>query len=187
MRNYFQHERSLVSPEAKIGAKTRIWAFANVQAGAVIGEGCNICDGCFIEYGAVLGSHVTLKNGVNVFSGITLEDDVFCGTGVVFINDRHPRSHRKDSWVLEKTLIKKGATLGSNATILCGITIGKYAFVGAGSVVTKDVLDYGLVVGNPARFIGYACQCGHKLSEELACPACQAQYLMVGKKLALRK
>ena len=120
---YFKHKTALVGPKAKIGKTTRIWAFANIQDGAVVGEGCNICDGCFIEKGAVVGNHVTLKNGISIFQGITLEDDVFCGTNTAFVNDRYPRSHRKDPWVLEKTTVKKGATIGSNTTVLCGIVI----------------------------------------------------------------
>lgn len=167
---YFRHSKSLVGKKAKIGEKTRIWAFANIQDGAVIGRGCKIGDGCFVESGVVVGNFVTLKNGVAVFKGITIEDDVFCGANCAFINDRYPRSHRKDRWVLEKTLIKKGSTIGTNATILCGITIGEYAVVGAGSVVTKDVAPHTIVVGNPARVKGYACQCGRTLGKNLKCP-----------------
>ncbi len=167
---YFQHEKALVSKKAQIGEKTRVWAFTNIQDGALIGRGCNICDGCFVESGAVMGNFVTLKNGIAVFNGITIEDDVFCGANCAFINDRHPRSRRKDHWILEKTLIKKGSTIGTNATILCGITIGEYAVVGAGSVVTKDVAPHTIVVGNPARVKGYACQCGRTLKENLKCP-----------------
>ena len=170
---YFRHKTTLLGPRAKIGEKTKIWAFANIQDGAIIGKSCKVSDGCFIEKGVVIGDYVTLKNGVCLFEGITMEDGVFCGTHVTFINDRYPRSHRP--WVLEKTKIKKGATLGSNATILCGLTIGEYAVVGAGSVVTKDVAPYAVVAGNPARFKGYACQCGKKLSESLRC-SCSLSY-----------
>jgi len=179
-KNFFQHEQALVSPDARIGPDTRLWAFTNIQAGAVIGRACNICDGCFIEKGAVIGNNVTLKNGVNVFDGITIEDDVFCGANASFINDRYPRSRQQ--WRLEKTLIKKGATIGSNATILCGITIGEYAFVAAGSVVTRDVSDFTLVVGNPARFHGYACRCGRKLGEDLQC-RCGQKYVLSAQRL----
>lgn len=175
MHKNFQHEKSLVGKKAQIGEKTRIWAFVNIQDGAVIGAGCNICDGCFIEKGAVIGNHVTLKNGIAVFDGIVLEDDVFCGANCAFINDRYPRSHRKDSWALEKTLVKKGATIGTNATILCGIVIGEYAVVGAGSVVTKDVAAHTIVVGNPAKVMGFACQCGRTLQDSLKC-SCGLKY-----------
>ena len=148
---YFKHEKALVHPKATIGKDTRIWAFANILEGAVVGSYCNICDGCFVETGAVIGDHVTLKNQVAVWNGVTIEDDVFVGVGTAFINDRDPRSHRKDAWTLEKTLVKKGASIGANATIMCGITIGEGAVVGAGSVVTKSVPARTTVAGNPAR------------------------------------
>ena len=156
---YFKHKSALVGAKAQIGRKTRIWAFTNIQDGAVVGEDCNICDGCFVEKGAVIGDHVTLKNGISVFQGITLEDDVFCGANTAFVNDRYPRSHRKDPWILEKTIVRKGATIGSNTTVLCGVVIGEYAFVGAGSVVTRDVAPYTIVIGHPAEFRGYVCRC----------------------------
>lgn len=177
---YFKHEKAMVHPDAKIGKGTRIWANTNIQAGAVIGEGCNICDGSFVEKGAVVGNHVTVKHYVSIFDGVTIEDDVFIGSNIAFINDRYPRSNRKDQWVLEKTLVKKGATLGTNAVIMCGITIGKYAFIGSGSVVTKNVLDHVIVYGNPAKFQGYACICGRKLDQYYRCNSC-------GKKFVLKK
>ena len=167
---FFQHEKALVHPAAKIGENTRVWAFTNIQEGAIIGDECNICDGCYIEKGALVGNSVTIKNGVSIFEGITLEDDVFCGANAAFINDRNPRSHRKDPWVLERTIVKKGATIGSNATILCGLTIGEYAIIGAGSVVTKNVAPYTMVWGNPAQYKGYACRCGKKMPITLKCP-----------------
>jgi len=173
----------LVAPGAKIGSGTRVWAFANIQKGAVIGSNCNICDGCFIEHGAAVGDHVTLKNGVNVFEGVTIEDDVFCGANTAFINDRYPRSNRRDKWLLEKVLVKKGATIGSNATIMCGIAIGEYALIGAGSVVTKDVPAYAIVAGNPARFCGYACSCGRKLDGGLHCGYCRKEYTLENNSL----
>lgn len=149
--SYFKHEKALVHPGAVVGEGTRVWAFANVLEGAKVGSHCNICDGCFIEKGAVIGNHVTLKNHVAVWDGVTLEDDVFVGAGTAFINDRNPKSHRTDAWKLEKTLVKKGASIGANATILCGVTIGAGAVVGAGSVVTRDVPARATVVGNPAK------------------------------------
>jgi UDP-2-acetamido-3-amino-2,3-dideoxy-glucuronate N-acetyltransferase len=178
----FKHAKALISPKARIGEGTRVWAFANIQAGAVIGQGCNICDGCYIEAGSQVGNYVTLKNGVNVWQGIILEDDVFCGANTSFINDRLPRSHRPDQWILERTIVKKGATIGSNATILCGLTIGTYAFIGAGSVVTRDVPDYAIVVGNPAHYVGYACRCGKKMGSNYFC-ACGRKYVLDAGKL----
>jgi acetyltransferase-like isoleucine patch superfamily enzyme len=176
-QKYFKHKTAIVGPRAKIGEGTRVWAFVNIQDGVRIGQGCNICDGCFIEKGVVIGNNVTIKNGVAIFEGVTIEDDVFCGVHAVFINDRRPRSFNKETWALERTVVKKGATLGSNTTILCGITIGEYAMIGAGSVVVKDVPAYALMTGNPARRRGYACRCGLKLDRGLRC-SCGLSYRM---------
>jgi len=173
--NILKHERAIVDPKAQIGNGTRIWANANILEGAIIGENCNICDSCYVEKGAIIGNHVTLKNGVAVFNGVTLQDDVFVGAGVAFINDRNPRSNRSDAWVLEKTLVQKGATIGANATLMCGITIGSYAVIGAGSVIIKNVPDHTIVVGNPVRWVGYACRCGRALNDDLKC-TCGASY-----------
>jgi len=172
---YFKHERALVHPKAQIGEGSRIWAYANVLEGALVGKGCNVCDGCFVEGGAVVGDHVTLKNGVALFNGVTLEDDVFVGAGVTFINDRYPRSNRADAWTLEKTLVKKGATIGANATVMCGVVVGEYALIGCGSVVIGDVAPFTIVAGNPAVRKGYACRCGKPLNNDLQCP-CGLRY-----------
>jgi UDP-2-acetamido-3-amino-2,3-dideoxy-glucuronate N-acetyltransferase len=180
--NYFKHDKALVHPNAKIGDDTRIWAFANVLDGAVIGKKCNVCDGCFVEKGGVIGNHVTLKNHVAIWDGVTLEDDVFVGANTIFINDRFPRSNRQDAWTLERTTVKKGATIGAGAVIMCGLTVGEYAVVGAGSVVTKDVKPFGIVVGNPARPVGYACRCGRKLNQDLRC-SCGLKYQLRDMKL----
>jgi UDP-2-acetamido-3-amino-2,3-dideoxy-glucuronate N-acetyltransferase len=169
MGNYFQHEKAIVDQGASIGRGTRIWAFTNVQAGAVIGEGCNICDGCFVETGAVIGNHVTLKNGVAVFKGVILEDDVFCGANTAFTNDRYPRSHGVEPWTQEETIIKKGVSIGCNASILCGISIEPYAVIGAGSVITCNVASHAVFYGNPARHHGFACICGRTLKNGLEC------------------
>jgi UDP-2-acetamido-3-amino-2,3-dideoxy-glucuronate N-acetyltransferase len=172
----------MVHPGAKIGEGTRIWANANILEGAVVGVHCNICDGCYVERGAIIGNYVTLKNAVAVFEGITLQDNVFVGAGTTFVNDRNPRSHRKDAWTLEKVLVQQGATLGANVTIMCGVTIGMYAMVGAGAVVTKNVADHEIVVGNPARKTGYVCRCGRKLNTELKC-ACGFTYQISNNKI----
>ena len=143
----------MVSDKAIVGEGTRIWAFCNVQSGAVIGRDCNICDCSYIEGKAVLGNGVTIKNGVSVYDGVTLEDGVFVGPNVAFVNDRYPKSRDAD-WVMERTVVRKGASLGANATIMCGITIGESALVGAGAVVVRDVAPGTIVVGNPARKVG---------------------------------
>jgi len=160
--SFFKHDKALVHPNAKVGEATRVWAFANILEGAIIGRGCNVCDGCFVEKGAIVGNNCTIKNNVALFDGVTLEDDVFVGANTTFINDRIPRANQQDDWTLEKVTVKKGATLGANSTILCGVTIGEYAFVGAGSVVTKDVPAYALVYGNPAKVQGKVDKSGQK-------------------------
>lgn len=179
---YFRHTTALVEPGASIGEGCRLWAFTNIQAGAVIGRGCNICDGSFVEKGAVVGNHVTIKHHVAVFDGVTMEDDVFVGSNVAFINDRYPRSNRQDPWTLERTVVRRGATVGSNATILCGVTIGEYAVVGAGSVVTRDVASFAVVCGNPALPRGYACRCGRRLPGDWQC-ACGQRYVLRDQQL----
>ena len=184
--SYFKHTQALVHKEAQVGDGTRVWAFTNIQAGAMIGRECNICDGSFVEKGARIGDHVTIKHHVAVFDGVTIEDDVFVGSNTAFINDRYPRSHRQDEWTLERTIIKKGATLGSNSVILCGLTIGEYAVVGAGSVVTKDVPAFTVVHGNPAEVKGHVCYCGRKLNADLKC-SCGNQYIDKGQGLEINE
>lgn len=170
-----------------VGDETRIWAFAHVMQGARVGSGCNIGEGAFIETGAVLGDRVTLKNQVLVWDGVQIGDDAFIGPGVIFTNDAAPRSPRmaivaaryKDPahWRLT-TIVGRGASLGAGAIVLPGLTIGEFALVGAGSVVTRSVPAHRIVIGNPARPTGWACACGHKLSHELACPECKARYAL---------
>ncbi|MCA1561229.1 MAG: N-acetyltransferase, partial [Acidobacteria bacterium] len=144
-----------MEPGARIGAGTRVWAFVHILPGARIGENCNLCDHVFIENQVVIGNRVTVKSGIYIWDGVQIEDDVHLGPNVVFTNDRFPRSRR--SFQLERTLVRHGASIGANATILPGITVGACAMVGAGSVVTRDVRDFALVVGNPARRSGYVC------------------------------
>lgn len=182
---FFKHEKASVHPEAKIGDGTRIWANTNIQAGAVIGKGCNICDGSFVEKGAIVGNAVTVKHHVSIFDGVTIEDNVFIGSNIAFINDRYPRSARHDAWTLEKTLIKKGATIGSNAVVMCGLTVGEYAMIGAGAVVIRDVPPFAIMVGSPAKCVGYACVCGRKLDKKYQCAQCRRQLKMKNKKLTL--
>jgi len=163
VKDVFIHPKALVETDM-IGSESRIWAFAHVMHGAKIGNGCNICDHAFIESNARLGNNVTVKNGVAIWDGVVIEDDVFLGPNVVLTNDPNPRAEIKkprDQWL--STLIKKGATIGANATILCGITIGRYAFIAAGAVVTRSVPDYALTAGVPANVKGWMCRCAKRL------------------------
>ncbi|RZK34659.1 MAG: N-acetyltransferase [Hymenobacter sp.] len=158
---YYCHPYSLVETTS-IGNGTRVWAFVHILSRAIIGANCNICDHCFIENDVTIGDNVTIKCGVYLWDGITLEDDVFVGPNVVFTNDVRPRS-KNTAYKLEPIIVKKGASLGANSTILAGVTIGKYALVGIGSVVTRDVPDYALVYGNPARQKGRVDEAGNKI------------------------
>ena len=161
--NYFAHETVVVDEASKIGAGTKIWHFSHIMKDCEIGENCNIGQNCVISPQVRLGRNVKVQNNVSIYTGVTCEDDVFLGPSMVFTNISNPRSavSRKEQY--EKTLVRKGATIGANATIVCGNDIGKYAFIGAGSVVTKEVLPYALVVGNPAQQIGWMSEYGHKL------------------------
>ena len=159
----FIHPQALVDPGATVGKGTRVWAFAHVVKSAVVGEGCNICEHVFIEGKVVIGNRVTLKCGVYLWDGLVAEDDVFVGPGAGFANDLRPRSRRHPAEYL-KTILRQGCSIGTNATILPNLTIGRWAMVGAGAVVTKDVPDHALVVGNPARFRQWICRCGRELT-----------------------
>jgi len=163
LKNISIHPSAFVSTEL-IGEGTRIWAFVNILEGAVIGTHCNICDHCFIESGVVIGNNVTVKSGIFLWNGITIEDDVFLGPNVVFTNDIKPRSKKYKSPVT--TLISKGASLGANSTILAGVYIGRYAMTGIGSVITRNVPDYALFYGNPAKHKGWVDENGEKLMKQ---------------------
>jgi UDP-2-acetamido-3-amino-2,3-dideoxy-glucuronate N-acetyltransferase len=175
-RGFFAHAASLVETD-QVGAGTRIWAFCHVLAGAVIGRGCNLGDHCFVEGGVVIGDDVVIKNGVSIWHGVTIENGVFVGPNVAFANDLVPRA-KVYLPTYDRTLLCEGASIGANATLLCGITIGRFALVGAGAVVTSDVPDHGLVVGNPARLRGSVCRCGQRLafSAQQARCACGRAY-----------
>jgi acetyltransferase-like isoleucine patch superfamily enzyme len=178
------HPLALVESD-KIGEDTRIWAFAHVMKDARIGRGCNIGEHCYIEQGVTLGNNVTVKNGVNVWTGVTIEDNVFLGPNCVLTNDPNPRAYiKKSADSLVETLIHSNATIGANATIVCGVTIGRYAFIGAGAVVIRSVPDFALVVGNPARQIGWMCVCAQRIpmtavDDVLSCPLCQCDYRLM--------
>jgi len=158
---FFVHPNALVESD-DIGNKTRIWAFAHVLKNVTIGEDCNLCDYVFVESGVKIGSRVTIKNGISLWEGLEIEDDVFLGPNAAFTNDMFPRSKRHSGSYL-KTLLKKGTSVGANATVLCGITLGKYCLIGAGSVVTRSVPDFALVTGNPAKFRYWIAKTGEKL------------------------
>jgi len=187
----FVHESAYVDEPCEIGAGTKIWHFSHIMKDCRIGERCNIGQNVVISPNVVLGSNVKIQNNVSVYTGCILEDDVFCGPSMVFTNVVNPRSHvsRKDEY--RTTLVQKGASLGANSTIVCGIRIGRYAFVGAGSVVTRDVPDFALVYGNVARVHGWMCVCGIKISfgsgqEEAArCSACGTGYVKTGQIVTL--
>ena len=159
----FKHPTAIVESD-EIGAGTKIWHFAHVREAAKIGKNCTIGKDAYIDTGVEIGANVKIENFASVYKGVTIDDDVFIGPGVTFTNDLYPRAFIWSEDKLGYTKVKRGASIGAHATIVCGITIGEYAMVGAGSVVTKDVVPFGLVYGNPARLAGYVCSCGRKLS-----------------------
>ncbi|MFN7974956.1 MAG: acyltransferase [Acidobacteriota bacterium] len=181
----FLHAHALCESE-DVGARTRIWAFAHVMRGARVGSDCNVGDHAYIEAGAVVGNGVTVKNGVMIWDKVTIEDDVFIGPGAVFTNDPTPRAHtKKPPSTFAATVVKRGATIGANATVVCGVTVGPSAFVGAGAVVVRDVAAHALVVGVPARRVGWACRCGLRLPRSLRC-SCGLGYALLGERQGLR-
>jgi len=185
MPEHFAHESSYIDDGCQIGEGTKIWHFCHVMSGARIGRRCNIGQNVVVSPDVVIGDNVKIQNNVSVYTGVVLEDDVFCGPSMVFTNVVNPRSHvpRKSEYL--PTLVKRGASIGANATVVCGHTIGRYAFVGAGAVVTRDVPDYALAFGSPARVAGWVCVCGVKLAAgrtppaEVLCSACGAAYRTV--------
>lgn len=182
-KKFFAHESAFVDDGVEIGEGTSIWHTSHILKGSRIGKHCKIGQNVVIGPHAVIGNGVKIQNNVSVYEGVTLEDFVFCGPSMVFTNVFNPRSEIPRMKELRSTLVKRGATLGANSTILCGITIGQYAFIGAGAVVTKDVPDYALIVGNPGRVTGWMCRCGVKLSvkrKKATCPSCRIQYVSTG-------
>lgn len=182
MAAYTVHPSSFVDEGCEIGDGTKIWHFCHIMPRARIGRNCNIGQNVVVSPDVVVGNNVKIQNNVSLYTGVILEDDVFCGPSMVFTNVVNPRSHvsRKDEY--RQTLVKRGASIGANTTIVCGNTIGRFAFIGAGAVVTKDVPDYALIVGNPGRITGWMCSCGIKLAAgkeppaAATCAACGSKY-----------
>jgi UDP-2-acetamido-3-amino-2,3-dideoxy-glucuronate N-acetyltransferase len=184
MLDYFVHESSYIDEGAEIGTGTKIWHFCHIMPRARIGKDCNIGQNVLVSPDVIIGDNVKIQNNVSLYTGVIVEDDVFLGPSMVFTNVINPRSHvsRKDEY--RTTRVRRGASIGANATIICGVTLGCYCFVGAGSVVTHDVPDYALIYGSPARFHGWICQCGEQLTftrhedglERAVCPGCGDPY-----------
>ena len=186
-KNYFVHESSYIDENVEIGNNTKIWHFSHIQTGSIIGENCSIGQNVNIGNNVKIGNFVKIQNNVSVYEGVELEDYVFCGPSMVFTNIINPRSEfpQKGSEFYQKTLVKKGASIGANATIICGCKIGMYSFIGAGAVITKDVPDYALMIGAPARITGWMCSCGkaklaftlsHDSEENSKCDECGREY-----------
>lgn len=182
MEKYFKHETAVIDGDCTIGKGTKIWHFSHVMSSCVIGENCNLGQNVVVSPQVILGNNVKVQNNVSIYTGVICEDDVFLGPSMVFTNIINPRSAvvRKDQYV--KTLVRKGATIGANSTIVCGIEIGEYAFIGAGAVVIRNVAPYALVVGNPSRQIGWMSEYGHRLSfdekNEAICPESKEKYIL---------
>ncbi len=189
--DYFSHPTAIIDDGARIGKETRIWHWVHVSAGAEIGERCSLGQNVFVGNKVQIGNNVKIQNNVSVYDNVTLEDDVFCGPSMVFTNVYNPRSAIGRKSEYRNTLIRKGATLGANSTIVCGVTIGQYAFVGAGAVVNKDVPDYALMVGVPAKQVGWMSEFGEQLElplegqAETKCPYTDKIYQLTGKILKM--
>ena len=177
---YFKHETAVVDDGAVLGENTKIWHFSHVCAKAVIGESCHFGQSGYVDNGAEVGNFCKIQNNVNIYEGVKLEDYVFCGPSMTFTNVKVPRcKYPTDNSKYYKTTVKEGASIGAHAVVVCGITIGKHAMIGSGSVVTKDVPDFALMVGNPARQIGWVCECGAKIEisgDEIVCSNCKKGY-----------
>ncbi|MCK9204664.1 MAG: N-acetyltransferase [Bacteroidales bacterium] len=192
-KDYFAHGTAVIDEGCRIGKGTKIWHFTHIMSGCIIGEHCNIGQNVVISPDVVLGKNVKVQNNVSIYTGVVCEDDVFLGPSMVFTNVINPRSHilRRDQYM--KTLVHKGATIGANATIVCGNEVGAFAFIGAGAVVTKDVQDYALIVGNPGRHVGWMSEYGHRLHFDeqgiAVCPESNEKYKLTteGRVIKLKK
>jgi UDP-2-acetamido-3-amino-2,3-dideoxy-glucuronate N-acetyltransferase len=181
--NYFKHETAIIDDGAQIGKDSKIWHWAHVCSGAIIGNHCSLGQNVFVGNRAILGNFVKVQNNVSIYDDVILEDDVFCGPSCVFTNVYNPRSHIERKNEYRKTIVRKGATIGANASIICGNEIGEYSMIGAGAVVTKNVLAHALVVGVPARQIGWVSHAGEILDASLVCPREQRRYKLSGQRL----
>ena len=177
--SFFKHPTSVVESN-EIGENTKIWHFAHVREKAKIGKSCIIGKSSYVDVDVVIGNNVKIQNFVSIYKGVVIEDDVFIGPSVTFTNDKHPRAFLWDDSRICKTLVKKGASIGANSTIVCGISIGEYAMIGAGSVVTKDIPDHALALGNPAKVVGFVCYCGEKLNGNF-CEKCKKEIKIEGR------
>ncbi len=187
MSDYFAHESAYVDAGARVGTGTRIWHFCHVMPGAVIGDDCVLGQNVVVMPHAKIGNRVKIQNNVSVYEGVELEDEVFCGPSCVFTNVMTPRSHVSRREEFERTVVKRGASIGANATVVCGVTLGEYAFIGAGAVVTSDVPSHALMVGVPARRVGWMCSCGERLHLEAAgatCKRCGCEWVEVEGRLS---
>ena len=181
--DYWVHPSAIVDPGASIGKDTRIWHWVHVCGEARVGSGCSLGQNVFVANKVVIGNNVKVQNNVSIYDDVTLEDDVFCGPSMVFTNVINPRSHVSRKHEYLATLVKRGATIGANATVVCGHVIGEYAFIGAGAVITRDVAAYALMLGNPARHAGWMCHCGQRLpgkSVSVECASCGSRYDIAG-------
>jgi len=186
MSDYFVHESAYVDEGARVGAGTKIWHFCHVMPGAEIGERCSLGQNVVVMPGTRIGTNVKIQNNVSIYEGVILEDDVFCGPSCVFTNVVNPRSHVSRKHEYRRTLVRRGSSIGANATVVCGVTLGEYSFIGAGAVVTSDVPDYALMLGVPARRVGWMCQCGerlHLVDGAARCAACGGAYREAGGRL----
>lgn len=187
MINYFVHESSYIDDNVVIGNSTKIWHFSHILGNTIIGANCVIGQNVMIGPNVRIGNYCKIQNNVSIYEGILLEDNVFCGPSCVFTNVYNPRANveRKNEFL--HTIVKEGATIGANSTIVCGVTLGTYCFIGAGTVVIKDVHAYACVVGNPAKIIGWRCKCGEKLDQKLYCCRCSSKYVEIDNNLILKQ
>jgi UDP-2-acetamido-3-amino-2,3-dideoxy-glucuronate N-acetyltransferase len=192
-KEYFVHESSYVDARVEIGENSKIWHFCHIMSDTEIGRDCSFGQNCVVGPKVKIGDNVKVQNNVSIYNGVELEDDVFCGPSMVFTNVINPRSHVSRKHEYKKTLLKKGATVGANATVVCGHTLGRYCFIGAGAVITKDIPDYAMVVGNPGQIKGWMCHCGVKLipgdklveNSHHKCRDCGTEYRVSNGKLEI--